>query len=89
MHLKLISDDIASELTDTILVSVGAEDADDITAGVIWMAEGNVASDEGPLSVAEALTLAQVMADEQDKDTVYITLQPDSFQWLPEWGTLS
>ena len=53
------------------------------------MAEGNVVSDDGPLSVPDALTLAQVLADEQDKDTVYITLQPDSFQWRPEWGTLS
>nr|WP_314257937.1 hypothetical protein [uncultured Devosia sp.] len=89
VHLKLISDDQAAELTDSILVSVGAEDPDNVTAGVIWMAEGNVVSDEGTLSVPEALTLAQTLADEQDKDTVYITLQPDTFEWLKEWGTLS
>ena len=84
MILKLISDDQAAELTDSILVSVGAEDPDNVTAGVIWMAEGNVVSDEGPLTVPEALTLA----DDQGKETVYITLQPDTFEWLPEWGTL-
>ena len=88
MHLKLISGDTAAELTDSILVSVGAEDPNDITAGVIWLAEGNVVSDEGPLSVPGALVLAQTLADEQHKDTVYITLQPDTFEWLPEWGKL-
>lgn len=79
---------MAAELTDSILVSVGAEDPDDVTAGVIWMAEGNVVSDEGPLSVSDALVLAQTLADEQGKDTVYITLHPDTFEWLPEWGKL-
>ena len=86
--LKLISDDKAAELTDSILVTVGAEDPHDVTAGVIWMAEGNVVSDEGPLSVLDALVLAQTLADEQGKDTVYITFHPDTFKWLPEWGKL-
>lgn len=89
MILKRISDDQASELTDSILVSVGAEDPDSISAGVIWMAEGNVLSDEGPMSVPEALTLAQTLADEQHQDTVYINCQPDTFEWLEEWGKLS
>ncbi|MBF0680835.1 MAG: hypothetical protein IR164_18065 [Devosia sp.] len=88
MILKRISDEQASELTDSILVSVGAEDPDSICAGVIWMAEGNIVSDEGPMSVPEALTLAQTLADEQGKDTVYINCQPDTFEWLDEWGKL-
>lgn len=88
VHLKLVSGDLASELIDSILVSVNAEDPARVTAGVIWMAEGNVVSDEGPMSVPEALHLGQTLADEQGKDTVYITIQPDGFQWLPEWGKL-
>lgn len=89
MILKRISDDMAAELTDSILVSVGAEDQDSVTAGVIWMAEGNVVSDQGPLSVPEAISLAQTLADEQGKDTVYINCQPDTFEWQDEWGTLN
>lgn len=58
-----------------------------MTVGVIWMAEGKVVS-EGPLSVREALLLAQTLADEQGKDTVYITLQLDTLQWLSEWRKL-
>lgn len=88
MILKRISDDAAAELIDSILVSVGAEDPDHVTAGVIWMAEGNIVSDEGPLTVPEALTLAQTLADEQNKDTIYINCQPDTFEWLEEWGKL-
>lgn len=89
MILKRISDDMAAELTDSILVSVGAEDQDSVTAGVIWMAEGNVVSDQGPLSVPEAISLAQTLADEQGKDTVYINCQPDTFEWQDEWGMLN
>ncbi|RYG97002.1 MAG: hypothetical protein EON58_10795 [Alphaproteobacteria bacterium] len=89
MILKRISDAQAAELTDSILVSVGAEDPDSIAAGVIWMAEGNVLSDEGPLMVPEALTLAQTLADEQGRDTIYINCQPDDFEWPEKWGRLS
>lgn len=89
MILKRITDDQAAELTDSILVSVGAEDPGNITAGVIWMSEGNVLSDEGPLTVPEALTLAQSLADEQGADTIYINCQPDAFEWNNEWGSLS
>lgn len=89
MILKRISDDMAAELTDSILVSIGAEDQDSVSAGVIWMAEGNVVSDQGPLSVPEAISLAQTLADEQGKDTVYINCQPDTFEWQDEWGMLN
>jgi len=88
VQLRLISDDQAAELTDSILVSVGAEDPTEVTSGVIWMAEGNIGADQGPLSVPDALALAQTLADEQGRDTVYITLQPDTFEWLDEWGKL-
>lgn len=87
MQLKRISSDAAAELTDSILVSIGAEDPNDRTAAVMWMAEGNVISDEGPMIVAEALDLAKTLAEEQGKDIVYVVCEPEG-AWKPEWGQL-
>jgi hypothetical protein len=89
MILKRITTDQVAELTDSVIVSVGAEDPASVTANVTWMEDGDILADEGPLTVSEAITLAQVKADEMGKDTIYITLQPDTFEWLNEWGVLS
>ncbi|MET3925526.1 hypothetical protein [Devosia sp. 2618] len=89
MILKRITADQVAELTDSVIVSVGAEDPASVTASVSWMEEGDILADEGPLTVPDALTLAQTKADEMGKDTIYITLQPDTFKWLKEWGVLS
>lgn len=87
MQLKRISSDAAAELTDSILVSIYAEDSDNRSAAVMWMAEGNVISDEGPLIVPEALDLAKTLAEEQARDIVYVVCEPED-AWKLEWGDL-
>ena len=89
MILKRISEDQAAELTDSILVSIGAEDAESISAGVISITDGDSDFDQGPMSVPDALSLAQKLGDERGQDTIYISLQPDTVQWQDGWGKLS
>lgn len=87
MQLKRISSEDAAELTDSILVSIGAEDPESRNAAVMWMAEGNVISDEGPMVVSAALDLAKTLAEEQGKDVVYVVCEPEG-AWKLEWGDL-
>lgn len=89
MNLRRINGEEAAELTDSILVSIGAEGDDDASAGVIWMAEGNIVSDEGPLDIPAAMALATKLAEEQDKNTVYVLTQPHDLVWKDEWGTVN
>lgn len=89
MILKLISEDQSAELTDSILVSIGGEDEESISAGVISITEGDSDFDDGPMSVPEALTVAQQLADKRGQDTIYISMQSDTVEWKDAWGTLS
>jgi len=89
MNFRRISEREAAELTDCILVSIGAEGEDEASAGVIWMAEGNIVSDEGPLDVPAAMVLATTLADEQGKNTVYVLCQPQDLVWKDGWGTVN
>lgn len=87
MKLKRISEERAAELTDSILISISADGSAEPSAGVLWLAEGNLVSDEGPLSVPAALVLAQTLSSEQKKDTIYVLL-PEAVEWQVEWGEL-
>lgn len=89
MILKLISEDQAAELNDSILVSIGGHDEESISAGVISIAEGDSDFDDGPMSVPDALTVAQKLADKRGQDTVYISIQSDTVEWNDAWGKLS
>ncbi|WEK05797.1 MAG: hypothetical protein P0Y65_05945 [Candidatus Devosia phytovorans] len=89
MNFKRISENDAAELTDSILVSVAAEGGDEPSAGVIWMAEGNIVSDEGPLDIPAAMVLATTLADEQGRNTVYVLCEPEDMVWKDEWGAVN
>lgn len=89
MIWRFVSSDEVAELTDSIILAVGADDPSTIAASVTWMEDGDISSDQGPLSVPEALTLAQTKADDLGKEIIYITLQPYTFERLEEWGKLS
>lgn len=85
---KQIDADQATELTDSIVVSISAENADTIMAGVSWSIDGDIKIDGGPLSVPEALDLARGKAAEVGKAVVYVVLQPDTVGWDVAWGSL-
>jgi hypothetical protein len=88
-NYKQIDELQASRLVDCIIVSIGAEDADSITAEVSWGGNGDMYSENGPMPVPQALSVANRKAEELGKDTIYVLIEPDTVGWDVAWGTLT
>lgn len=78
---KLIDNDRAQEIVDSIVISVGQYDA--VVSSAV---DGDIETEAG-YSVANGLLAALHKARTRNQDVVYVVLEPGA-QWDDTWGSL-
>lgn len=78
---KLIDNDRAQEIVDSVVVSIGPDNAS-ISSAV----EGDIETEAG-YSVPNGLVAAQQKAQSRKQDVVYVVLEPGA-RWDNAWGSL-